>query len=322
MALSLAGERAAAGAGELSGRLPAGKIAVVRPGKAPWSHTAERLATGAVYVFQRHENTWSEEARLVGGGAGFGSRFGSAVALDGDRLAVGAPGEGEETGAVYVFRRDARGWREETRLLPEEGLRRSSYGRAVALRGDTLAVGTGSGRRVDLFRRRASGWQKEATLDDPAPVAGTGFGLALSLRPGELLVGAPPTDDSFPVPPAAYLFRREAGGWRQVARLDLGDQEGDFGFAREVILDTGTASVLGSRKVYRFRAEAEVWRRDGELELGPEVSPQVYARSLAADDSLVLMGASLWGATEGSADVAAVFEPPSAGRHAGSGGQP
>jgi hypothetical protein len=312
MALSLAGGRAAVGAGELMGRLPAGGIAVVRPGKAAWSHTAERLATGSVYVFQRHQSTWSEETRLVGSRAGFGARFGSTVAIDGDRLAVGAPGEGEDAGAVYVFRHDSQGWHEEARLLPE-GMQKAEYGRTLALHVDTLAVGTLSGRRVDLFRLQASGWRKEASLGDPAPAAGTGFGLALSLRAGELLVGAPPTDDNFPVPPAAYLFRREAGAWRQVARLDLGNQERDFSFARAVVMGTGTASVLGSRKVYRFRAQADGWRRDGDLELSPDVSPQIYTRALAAGDATVLMGASLWGGADGSTDVVTVFEQPAPG---------
>jgi FG-GAP repeat len=199
------------------------------------------------------------------------------VALDGDRLAVGAPGEGEGTGAVYVFRHDARGWHEEARLLPE-GLKDAEYGWAVALRGETLAVGTRTSRRVDLFRRQGGTWQKEARLVDPVSEDGTAFGRALSIRDGELLVGAPASNDMYTIPPAAYLFRRGAAGWRQVARLSLGDQESDFGFARAVVLGAGTAAVLGSRKVFRFRAGAEGWQRDGELELGPEVSPQSYAR--------------------------------------------
>lgn len=315
MALSLAGDRAAVGSGELGGQLPAGGIAVVRPGKAPWSHTAERLATGTVYVFQRQATTWSATARLVGSGASFGARFGAAVALDGDRLAVGAPGEGEDAGAVYVFRHDAQGWHEEARLLPE-GLQKADYGQAVALRGDTLVVGSRSGRQVDLFHRQLDGWRKEASLLDPAPEAGTGFGMALSLRAGELLVGAPSTNDMLIVPPAAYLFRREAGGWRQIARFALEGQP-DFGFARMVVLGAGTASVLGSHEVYRFRAAADGWRQEEKLDLGPEAAPQVNAHSLAADGTQVLMGASLWGGDAASAEVVAVFTP-----DAGAGGRP
>lgn len=306
MSVALSGDWAAVGAGELSGQVPAGEIAVVRAGKAPWSRTAPRLATGSVYVFQRRAGAWTLVKRLVGGGAGFGARFGTAVALDGDHLAVGAPGEGEGAGAAYVFRRDGADWLEEARLLPGEDLQKAEYGRAVALRGDAIAVGSRSAHRVDVFRRHPSGWRREATLDDPAAASGTGFGMALALGAGGLLVGAPLTNDAVVVPPAAYLFRREAQGWHQVARFARQGDQIDFGFARAVAWGAGTAIVLGGRDAQRFRADAGGGRSVELLDLAAADGSRVDAHAVAADDSVVLLGASVWNAAT-SSEVVAIF---------------
>jgi hypothetical protein len=308
-ALALVGNRAAVGAPELDGQLPAGGVAVVRPGQAPWSQTAPRLATGAVYLFQRQGQAWREEDRLVGSGAGFGSGFGWSIALADDRIAVGAPCEGDG-GAVYVFKLDGGKWKEEAHLLPE-GLSKARYGQAVALSGDLLAVGTLSGHRVDLYRRHASGWRKEASLSDPAPRPGTAFGISLSLHSGELLVGAPANDDGFPVPPAAYLFRRSAEGWRQTARLDLADAH-NFGFARSVALGKAGAVVLGAREVYRFRSDATGWHLEQTLNLRADASGGAWTRSLAVGDGRILVGSDFWGGPEGPTNFAVLFSAPSA----------
>lgn len=72
--------------------------------------------TGAVYVFSYFNGTWSQNAFLKASNAEGGDYFGIAVAISGETLAVGAPGEdssatgGDETdnsekdsGAVYIF---------------------------------------------------------------------------------------------------------------------------------------------------------------------------------------------------------------------------
>ena len=53
------------------------------------------VRTGAVYVFKRTGTTWSLEQKISDQSTGFtsllsGDRFGYSVALDGERLAVGA----------------------------------------------------------------------------------------------------------------------------------------------------------------------------------------------------------------------------------------
>jgi hypothetical protein len=61
---------------------------------------------GAVFVFRRVGVEWAEESTLTAPEPRAGDRFGAAVSLDRDLLAVGAPGDG----AVYTYRWDGTTW--------------------------------------------------------------------------------------------------------------------------------------------------------------------------------------------------------------------
>ena len=76
---------------------------------------------GAVYVFEKDgTDVWAQTAYVKANNLGPNHNFGTAVALDGDTLAVGAPFEPTGAlgaGAVYVFTRDAAGtWSQDTML--------------------------------------------------------------------------------------------------------------------------------------------------------------------------------------------------------------
>ena len=49
--------------------------------------------TGAAYVFTRTSGTWSQQAYLKASNTGAGDHFGTAVAISGDTVAVGASNE-------------------------------------------------------------------------------------------------------------------------------------------------------------------------------------------------------------------------------------
>lgn len=68
------------------------------------------LDRGAAYRFQRVGGQWSEEEKLMAANPAIGDRFGAAVALDGERYLVGAPGIDADSlvdrGAAFVFGAD------------------------------------------------------------------------------------------------------------------------------------------------------------------------------------------------------------------------
>jgi cysteine-rich repeat protein len=117
-------------------------------------------SSGAVYVFRRTGTSWQQEAYFKASNTGAYDGFGSSVALAGDTLAVGAPGEdsavtginhnqgdnsAEDSGAVYMFRRTGTTWQQEAYLKASntgsDDELGDSFGHGVALAVDTLAVG-------------------------------------------------------------------------------------------------------------------------------------------------------------------------------------
>ena len=61
---------------------------------------------GAIYIYRRNAGSWDQQSKLTVSNPVTGHLFGGGMWLDGDTLAIGAPGDddaGDDTGAVYVF---------------------------------------------------------------------------------------------------------------------------------------------------------------------------------------------------------------------------
>ena len=59
------------------------------------------LRAGAAYVFVRSWNTWTQQAYLKASDTATYAEFGGAVAVDGDRVVIGAPQADGYRGAVH-----------------------------------------------------------------------------------------------------------------------------------------------------------------------------------------------------------------------------
>ena len=129
--------------------LDEGRALVGAPG---WSSTegapAER--TGRVYEFALEGGQWREVARHQPAPEAEAA-FGSALALEGNRAVIGAPGAAGGYGAAYVFHREGptAPWTERSRLAAFDGVRGDRFGAAVALSGNDTWVGAPAPRGTD-----------------------------------------------------------------------------------------------------------------------------------------------------------------------------
>ena len=107
------------------------------------------------------------EGTLLPSGVGMSgrdSRFGHDVALDGNRLLVGAK-DTADTGVAYVFEQTGVAWEKTQTLIPAGGSPNDGFGTAVALSGDWALIGApnfsgeapGSGAAM-LYRKQGSRW--------------------------------------------------------------------------------------------------------------------------------------------------------------------
>jgi hypothetical protein len=170
---------------------------------------------GAAYLYVRQNGVWRLQARLVGdNGSDQGEKldhFGFAVAISGDTVVVGAPGvdffndasqpaESDE-GAAYVFVRSGAVWSQQAKLSRGlQGQPGEQFGRAVAIAGDTIAIGVpfedvglaADQGAVRVFLRSGANWSAAQTLTlGAAGAAGDRFGYSLALSADTLLAAAP-----------------------------------------------------------------------------------------------------------------------------------
>ena len=185
-----------------AGRAP-GNVTVdeVRRGTAISSGPEARGAQkGAAYVFSSGDDDghglaadWRQQAKLQLPSGGEADRFGWAVAVatDGKTLAVAAPGEGGDVGAVYVFQRDSSAHRDPPR--------------------DAL-WGPGEWRRTQRL---------DGSVFSSAPLDRFGEALALSPDGNTIVVGSPGHDGGRG---AAYVFLRHSysGVFQMHQQLTLG----------------------------------------------------------------------------------------------------
>ncbi|WP_425155581.1 choice-of-anchor B family protein [Candidatus Palauibacter sp.] len=250
---------------------------------------ASEREPGSVRVFRAGD--WAEVQALYAPDAAVRDRFGAALANDGSRLFVGAPG----AGAVHVFERAGTEWRHAAEI-PSPGL--EEFGRSLAAGGAHLLVAAADGSDgqdiVVAYRRTEGGeWEEEARLSpDSEP---SGFGASVALDRNLALIGAPLTGEGGG---AAYLFRFEAGaGWDRV--VELGSEGGDAGraFGSAVALAGGEALVgaagqdRGLGAVHRFMRNADGgWQLTGMVQ--PDApAPAAFGAALAVDGAVAWVGA-------------------------------
>ncbi len=279
--------------------------------------------SGAAYVLVPNvgHSTWLEQAYLKAGNTDAGDGFGSAVAISGDTVVIGAPGEDSNgtgqgnnaasgSGAVYVFVRSGGVWTQQAYLKPSNGQGGDAFGSAVSIDGDLLAVGAptafgsalGSGA-VTIFTRTGTTWTQTAVLTASNGDTGDNFGSALALAGGTLVVGASgedsagaPNDNSRLDSGAAYVFFRQNATWSQTAYLKAAFPDPGDHFAAAVSLagdwigigasdedsaatgvngDASNNALSGSGAVYVFSRSNGTW------------SPFAYLKSaLKAGDGL------------------------------------
>ena len=234
--------------------------------------------SGAAYVFEYGAGAWTQTQFLKADTPFSTAVFGSSVTIDGDTIAVGAPGEGivgvgGRVGAVYLFKRGGGSWNRTHRLEAANLNEEDSFGLSVALNGDTLIVGTpnddstsntvngpwnNEGWHVGaatVFRFDGTAWNQEAYLKASNASEADTFGTWVDVSGDLVVVGAIGEDSLSPTTPyaedghevgAAYVFERTGSDWRELAYLKAAAPNRQDNFGRSVCVDDGLV-VVGVR---------------------------------------------------------------------------
>ena len=279
---------------------------------------------GVVYLYERNQggaDNWGLRTTLSEPLGGFAS-YGSAVALDGGLLLVGAKGAFQLRGAAYLYDRRV-DWGKIKELRDVDGVTTDYFGETVAIDGDTIVVGqpmyTLSSRADNsgaafVFGRDQEGpnnWGKVAQLVINSAEANSRFGSAVALDGATIVVGASNASSGGNTPVertgAAFVFERDQGGansWGMVKRLvAAGGASGDF-YGEAVALASddlwvgaafSDASGFKARGiVYRYGRDqggAGAWGETAGLEAEDGLAGDQFGSAIAVYGATAVVGA-------------------------------
>lgn len=290
---------------------------------APYASRDNR-PTGAAFAFVLQNGQWMQQSMpLVDPSGDGGDRFGVAVAIDGDRAAIGADGDENNSGSLRVFTRSNGSWLHAFEPMLPDSDDTELFGNQVALHGDTILVGAplanGHGETSDpyfmgatyTFANIGGDWQHVDTLRLPDGADNDRFGFRIAADGDTMLVAAPfqerGTADQAGV---VYVYRHSASGWQFEAKL-IGPntaQYGDlFGWSVAVKGDTAAvgaiyvdAGVPDAGVVYLFKRTGTSWAFQGELQAPDRHAYDNFGSAVAFDlqsNDRIIVGA--WRADAG-----------------------
>ncbi len=248
------------------------------------------------YVFERTGGEWAQQAQILSS-----KQLRGNPALDGDTAALGFRFPEAGAGSVQILTRANNVWTEQQTLsgfAPEN----TDFGLAVALQGNTLAVGepqtggttTPESGSCHVFDRAGATWSENAELQPGEGESGDQFCSSVSLSNDTLLIGAPGSNvDVIEYDAgAAYVFVRSQGTWLQQARLVAPVPAVGATLGRSVAIKGDTA-VVGAGWYGGDRGAAYVYKRNGDVwswqaTLTPPLPspfPQSFGTSVAVSDT-------------------------------------
>ena len=283
---------------------------------------------GAAYLFRRSDQgTWAHVTTLRPSDLASGDRFGSSVAIDGDRVLVGAQrengpsGNARAAGAAYVFTRSGeKTWEEEQVLRASNPDAQDAFGVSVALDGTQALIGAvgdagPSNAQTDagaayLFERSEEGtWTQAQLLRASNAEEGDLFGWSVALEGRHAVVGVHREDgpnNELRRAGAVYVYERIGDTWpaqeTALIRSPNIETNDEFGYAvdidRERLLigavseDGPSAGPMNAGTAYLFENTAQGWSAADGMPFRASNAGRgdLFGRSVALDGPWMIAG--------------------------------
>lgn len=263
---------------------------------------------GRAAVFRRNVVTGDfefEDTFLPPGNMPIVSRFGAAVAVEGDWAVIGAPGEDGDIGSVDLFHffNDAGQWGFVQRL--ETGVAGDEFGASVAMNGRHLVVGVpndatigpgGGCAIVYVLNETGEMWIQDDVLKAPSAGAFASLGSSVAIDETRVVAGAPFATEQGSPTGAAFVFADGKSGWDVEQKLVV-DEAGAFDFVGGSVAISGERVIVGSALLGADnRGAAYVFEFDrgrGEWVMGESregISGSRLGQAVALHDDVAIVG--------------------------------
>lgn len=252
-------------------------------------------SAGAAYVAVRDASgNWVRQAYLKPDVVEENARFGNAVAIDGDTIAVAAPGADEGYGAVFVFIRQDAKWYQADKLTEPSRKPGSGFATSIALEADRVAVSAPVSSRynpavgvVYTYSKVGAEWRLDF-FNRPAETAtGAGYGLDVALSTGRLAVAEQYGSNSmFVFKPVPGSTRRS---WNPDGTINL---PLPYSAGAKIALDGDTLAAVRSEGVHIYEYVDGTWLERDLLEPFVPAAVEGFGASIAMKDDLLVVGSA------------------------------
>ncbi len=212
--------------------------------------------SGSAYVFVRQGDDWVQEAKLLPSDGATDDKFGRSVAIDDDLAVVCGvldDENGEESGSVYIFRRNGSVWTQEAKITPDDGAPNDRFGRSISIAGDYVAISAaqkdehgldGSGSAY-VFKYQGGQWIQQSKLVPDDLGEGDLMGYCITSNEDFVAISAHLNDEMAPDAGAAYLFQRNGDQWIEAAKLtaEVPNEMDHFGICVDI---SGNTLIVGA----------------------------------------------------------------------------
>lgn len=241
------------------------------------------VKSGSAYVFRYNGvDTWVQEDKIVASDPTAGDFYGTAVAVDGDVIAVGSPEEddsGRDSGAVYAYGYNGVDWDEDQKIkafreplacesptVKDDSYPDDAFGISVAVDGDRILIGA-DGREIRrqpaacqlniitngtggayVYQETAPGsgaWILEFLFEPTDFAPAQLFGRSVSISGDVVVAGSRADSDAASFGGSAYVFRFDGLDWAQDQKITASDAEPSDWLGESIAVD-GETTIVGA----------------------------------------------------------------------------
>jgi FG-GAP repeat len=253
----------------------------------------------------------SQQAKVFASDAESGDEFGSAVAIDGDTMVVGAPDEddgGRSAGSVYVYVRSGDKWTQQGAFIASDSAPDGRFGASVAISGDSIVVGAPDSLGIAntpgaayVFVRNGTTWSEQAKLTGTGVGAAQFFGQSVGISGDTVVVGKAGFSAAGMTfsPGSAYVFERSGTKWAQQAELMSSEgAAGDvFGWSVAISGSSIAVGAIGDTsgtqpaRAYVFVRSGTKWVQQARLTASDGFRSDGFGTGIAIFGGSVVVGA-------------------------------
>ena len=268
---------------------------------------------GGIFLFEKDGDSWMDAGQVMPGVSNAGDRFGHALALSGNRLAVSAHG----AGAIFIYEKGEQSgkWELMSTIEGSEEYIEDGFGANIALNENLLIISapqhdsTRGAAYVYRYDDTAKTWNEAAKLMPGDLPKRSGFGSAITFFGGKAFIGAPNTNQRSG---SVFSFSYDDASDRWVQSQELKPFDGGrfarFGSTLTThdntlwIASPGYARAQGAIYIYEADSEGD-WANVAKMKGNEPGARASFGASILVSDDLAVIGATSLDSRSGAAMV-------------------